>query len=406
MHLEVDRKNRVPRLLSDGASINCFFRTRGRHSRTPQPKPLYNHLLNQFSHDRGGRNCNPLGMRILYAVQGTGNGHSARANEVLPHLEQHGEVDVLLSGKHSQLPLRTPAKYHVEGLGFAFGATGGIDYIQTLKDFSLPRLLLEVKQVPVRDYDLVVNDFEPVTAWACRRSGVPLVALSHQASFLSPQTPRPRWRNPLAELLFRFYAPAAEWIGFHFERYARSIRTPILRSAIRGVRPENEGHITVYLPAFSPDVLTPLLKQIREVRWEVFAKESKSLSVDENVTVHPVSGPGFLDSLRRSAGVMCGAGFETPAEALFLGKKLLVIPQRGQYEQACNAAALAEMQVPVVHRLSAETLPVIAEWARSNCTQSVHYPDETSQVVTDILPMPRMRRGKVVVGHERRNSAV
>jgi hypothetical protein len=37
--------------------------------------------------------------------------------------------------------------------------------------------------------------------------------------------------------------------------------------------------------------------------------------------------------------------FETPAEALFLGKKLLVIPMTGQYEQECNAAALAALML-------------------------------------------------------------
>lgn len=48
---------------------------------------------------------------------------------------------------------------------------------------------------------------------------------------------------------------------------------------------------------------------------------------------------------------MCGAGFETPEEALFLGKKLMVIPIKGQYEQQCNVAALKEMGVPVIKSL-------------------------------------------------------
>jgi UDP:flavonoid glycosyltransferase YjiC (YdhE family) len=32
-------------------------------------------------------------MKILYAIQGTGNGHIARAFDVIPHLKRHGEVD-------------------------------------------------------------------------------------------------------------------------------------------------------------------------------------------------------------------------------------------------------------------------------------------------------------------------
>ena len=50
--------------------------------------------------------------------------------------------------------------------------------------------------------------------------------------------------------------------------------------------------------------------------------------------------------------MLCGAGFETPAEALFLNKKLLVIPMKTQFEQKCNAQALKEMGVTVVKKLS------------------------------------------------------
>jgi UDP:flavonoid glycosyltransferase YjiC (YdhE family) len=47
-------------------------------------------------------------------------------------------------------------------------------------------------------------------------------------------------------------------------------------------------------------------------------------------------------------GIITGGGFETPAEALYMGKKLMSIPIRGQYEQRCNAAALAQMGVTVL----------------------------------------------------------
>ncbi len=37
-------------------------------------------------------------MRILYAIQGTGNGHLTRAKEIIPMLQQKGELDILVSG--------------------------------------------------------------------------------------------------------------------------------------------------------------------------------------------------------------------------------------------------------------------------------------------------------------------
>ena len=101
--------------------------------------------------------------------------------------------------------------------------------------------------------------------------------------------------------------------------------------------------------------------------------------------VRPVSGAAFTDSLARSAGVLCGAGFETPAEALYLGKKLLVVPMRNQYEQACNAAALAGMGVPVAKNLKDKRLGVLDEWLQNGAIVPVHYPDQTGEVLDKLL---------------------
>ena len=42
-------------------------------------------------------------MKILYAFQGTGNGHLARAQEIIPILKKHALVDTLISGHQTQL---------------------------------------------------------------------------------------------------------------------------------------------------------------------------------------------------------------------------------------------------------------------------------------------------------------
>jgi hypothetical protein len=87
-------------------------------------------------------------------------------------------------------------------------------------------------QHPPKQYDLIINDFEPVSAWACRLQGVPSVSLSHQCSFVSKKTPRPNKWN-YAEWLFKYYSPTTHHIGFHFERYDDFIHTPVIRSDIR-----------------------------------------------------------------------------------------------------------------------------------------------------------------------------
>ncbi|RYY10146.1 MAG: glycosyl transferase [Cytophagaceae bacterium] len=244
----------------------------------------------------------------------------------------------------------------------------------------------DVRQLPVQDYDLVLNDFEPVSAWACRLRHRPCVALSHQSAVLHPAAPRPRRPDPAGRAVLRHYAPSTAQYGFHFQAYAPGISTPVIRQQVRALVPTNEGHYTVYLPAFDEQMLVHRLRQIsRTVRWEVFSKHSCQPAAHGNVRVWPVSGAAFLDSLARAHGVLCGAGFETPAEALYLGKKLLVVPMKQQYEQQCNAAALATLGVPVVRGLKQKHRDAIADWLRHGEVVPVDYPDQTGAVLDLLL---------------------
>ncbi len=86
-----------------------------------------------------------------------------------------------------------------------------------------------------------------------------------------------------------------------------------------------------------------------------------------------------------SAGVLCGAGFETPAEALYMKKKLLVIPMRNQYEQQLNAAALRDMGVPVIKSLKNKYDMVIASWLANDRLVDVNYPDITASIIDRII---------------------
>src|SRR4051812_42654998 len=121
-------------------------------------------------------------MKILYALQGTGNGHICRAREIIPMLKTHGDVDVLISGTQADIDLGHEVKYKLNGLGFIFGKKGGVDILSTYKKNNLRQFWEEINEIPVDIYDVVINDFEPVTAWACYLKGKPIAGLSHQAA--------------------------------------------------------------------------------------------------------------------------------------------------------------------------------------------------------------------------------
>jgi uncharacterized protein (TIGR00661 family) len=82
---------------------------------------------------------------------------------------------------------------------------------------------------------------------------------------------------------------------------------------------------------------------------------------------------------------LCGAGFESPAEALYLQKKLMVIPMKGQYEQQCNAAALNQLGVPVLKTLKIDYLNQIKNWVDLPQNISVDYPDITEEIIDKLI---------------------
>lgn len=324
-------------------------------------------------------------MRILYGIQGTGNGHLTRAMELLPALKKRGEVEILLSGIHSELKLPCEIDHRMHGLGFVFGKKGGIDLVETYKKSRLKKFYREVQSLKVDDYDLIISDFEPVTAWASMRKKKSCIGLSNQVSLLSPLVPKASSEDVVGKFIIRNYAPCSVNIGFSYKNYDHNIYTPIIRRSLRERILSNRGHMTVYLPSFSDDKILEALKHFPKVEWQVFSKRAREVVTHGNVVFHPLDKASFEESVTSAAGIVSAAGFGTTTEALFMGKKLLVIPQKNQYEQACNAEALKGMGVTVIKSLKPKHHGKIHGWLDETVSAKVEYPDHTEQLVQDLL---------------------
>lgn len=327
--------------------------------------------------------------KILYAIQGTGNGHLSRAMDVVPCLEKIAKVDVLISGIQGDLILPFPVAYKLRGLSFIFGKSGGVNLWKTLMKANLRKLAKSINSLPVEKYDLVINDFEPVSAWACYLKNKPCIALSHQSAVLSAASPKPLHTDMIGKLILNNYAPSSAKYGFHFAPYSENIFTPVIRREVREQKISDKGHYTVYLPAYDDDRLIKQLSRFSDIRWQVFSKHNKKPRDIKNITIRPVESEKFIKSMAASAGVLCGAGFETPAEALFMGKKLLVIPMKNQYEQHLNAAALRSMGVPVMKSLKSKYEADISDWLLNGSPVPVNYPDNTQEIVNTIVAKHR-----------------
>lgn len=324
-------------------------------------------------------------MKILFAIQGTGNGHLSRARDVYPELAKYGDVDVLISGIQADVDVPFPVKYKMYGMSFIFGKRGGVDILDTAKKLKLFRLLKDIRNLPVEDYDLVINDFEPVSAWACKRKGVPCISVSHQYAVLHPAAPQPDSTDLMGKLVLQRYAPVTAGYGFHFKAFGENIFTPVIRREIRDLVVTNEGHYTVYLPAYSDETIVKHLSQFPNVQWFVFSKHNKQPFVSGNVSVMKIDNRAFIKSMASATGVLCGAGFEGPAEAMYLGKKVLVIPMLTQYEQQCNAAGAAVMGATVIKTLDEKHYGTICQWLMEGSPIHVEYPDITADIIDNIM---------------------
>jgi uncharacterized protein (TIGR00661 family) len=324
-------------------------------------------------------------MKIFYAVQATGNGHISRAMEILPYLQRYGKVDIFLSGSNHSLTLNGPVKYRSKGVSLVYNSKGSLDYLKTAGNVQLRRVWKEVKDLPVEQYDLVINDFECITSLACAYKKVPSINFGHQASFRSDKTPRPASKNPMGEWILKNYAKASQYVGLHFQQYDDFILTPIIKDEIWHAQPQQRGYITVYLPSFGDEQLLKTFNALTEHRFEIFSFGVKQRTQHGNVTLVPVDKHAFNTSLINCNGIITGAGFETPAEALHLQKKLMVIPIKGQYEQLCNAAALQPLGIPVVHQLDKNFAATFNTWMASNNQTAVMYTKPAKAIVQTVM---------------------
>ena len=324
-------------------------------------------------------------MKILYAVQGTGNGHITRAIEIIPFLQKKGEVDILVSGIQSDIELPFKVKYKFNGLSFIFGKQGGVDIWKTYWKLNSRKLFKEIKSLDVKKYALIISDFEPVSCWAAIRAKKPCIGLSNQAATLHPLAPEPKKSDLLGKLVLQNYAPTTYNYGYHFKSLDKNIYTPIIRKEVRDLKPTNDGHYTVYLPAYDDERIIKHLKKFNYIKWQVFSKHNNKKYKVKNITLMPIDKDLFLESMASAEGILCNAGFGTTSEALFLKKKLMVIPMKKQYEQHCNAAMLKSMGVKVMKKLNKKHIDKISEWLKDKRIVQVNYPDITEKIIDTII---------------------
>lgn len=280
-------------------------------------------------------------MKILYGVQATGQGHISRARAIATELARRDvNVTWLFSGRPRDklFDMETFGDFKFrQGLSFAH-SNGRIDYLATLRENKLQRFSADVRYLDLSPYDLVVTDYEPVTAWAARMARVRCIGIGHQYAF-GPETPVANG-NWWSRLIMRQFAPANLSLGLHWYPYAENVLPPVID--LPPITPDNRGHVLVYLPFENQDNVTRLLQAFPSRRFIQYAN-GLSDGITGNVMRRPACINGFKTHLASCSSVICNSGFELISECLQWGKPVLTKPLAGQVEQESNALALDQL---------------------------------------------------------------
>ena len=282
-------------------------------------------------------------LSILYGVQATGNGHITRSREIVKTLKERGHhVEVIVSGRPaSELwGMETFKPYHLfDGLTFKTRA-GKVQKLSTILSSHPLTMIRDINEFCAAEIDLVISDFEPISARIARKHGIPSIGIGHQYAF-QYQVPMAS-SNPFSKMFIQRFAPVDLGIGLHWHHYDAPILPPIIPSA-PGADSINEGSILVYLPFESHPELMAQLRKVVDLDFILYSDQITP-GYSGNVTIKPLSRETFPLDLQQVEGVICNAGFELPSEAISLGKKILVKPLRGQPEQESNAIALQNLK--------------------------------------------------------------
>lgn len=296
---------------------------------------------------------------IIYALSGQGRGHTSRAIAVSELLRSAGHrvmfccggtaQDVLEGKGESVIPV--PALRQVmQNNKIQLAQTVRENWRTVLGARSIIRNLAD--ELAAYHPDLLITDFEAFAPRAARHLDLPVLSFNHQQVVtetrysLPPRYWLPAFvtrsaisliapRHPEHVLLTSFFFSPLK----HPER--TTLVPPIIRPAVQELSPRQGNHVLVYYN--QTHGAHHVLRALSQVDASFVAYNFDApAEADryENIQFKEPSLEGFLEDLATSRAVLCTAGFTLISEALYLSKPLLVVPNRGIFEQTLNAMAL------------------------------------------------------------------
>jgi uncharacterized protein (TIGR00661 family) len=305
-------------------------------------------------------------MRILYGVVGEGMGHATRSQVILRHLVGQHELEIVVSGRaHGFLQSAFPslAVHEIAGLNMVYRDNEvqrrrtAWDVLKKLPAFAENFVTFTRISERFRP-ELVIADFETFAYLYAKKHDLPVLSIDNmqiinRCALDVSIPPEEEASFQMAKAIVKAKLPHCDHylITTFFFPPVRKPRTslfpPILRDPILDAQREQGDHVLVYQTSDSFRELIPTLQRLPHRFFVYGLKRDEQLG---NVTLKGFSEAGFVRDLASARAVLAGGGYSLMGEAVYLGKPLLSVPLKGQFEQTLNALYLQKLGYGEYHR--------------------------------------------------------
>jgi uncharacterized protein (TIGR00661 family) len=196
---------------------------------------------------------------------------------------------------------------------------------------------------------IVLSDFDSYAWFFAKRFGLPIISVDNQQIIHKCRHEKEITKGSTADyratrafvkaklpgcdhyIITSFFRPA---VRAKFEDKV-TIVPPILRREVLEATPTRGEHVLVYQTSTSDRALLAQLDRISGRKFIVYGLRRDA--VHGNCTLKSFSEKGFVTDLASARAVVTNGGLSLIHEAVYLGKPILSVPVRHQFEQEMNA---------------------------------------------------------------------
>jgi uncharacterized protein (TIGR00661 family) len=315
--------------------------------------------------------------KFLFIVQGEGRGHLTQAISMYELLTRQGhEVVAALVGsqKNQPVPSFFTSAFPAPTASFlspslVYGKGKSVKMYRTIltQMLQFPRFIPSFQKIQsaiaTHKPDIVINFYDVLAGLYNQfyRPSVPFICVGHQYLLqhtefecfnqhffdrwllnLNTQITALRARKKLALSFYQMSPDSSQDIA---------VVPPLIRQEVKDLVPQPGEYWLAYVTHYRlAEDIVAWQKDHPEVQIEAFWNHPEIKTthrINDHLVFHPIHAQHFLQKLQGCAGLVSTAGFETIAEALWLGKPALMVPVPNHIEQQINAFDAQKVQAGV-----------------------------------------------------------